>query len=739
MLTSLTGDLRQMGHAQYLPVLPESLEQAAHYLGNAAADASGNVSTCTFTVTVTDDEPPGITCPGNLVFRADAGQCSRSNVTFTVSAADNCSFTNLASTPPSGSTFPVGVTTVTNTVTDFRGNTSVCTFTVTVTDDQNPGIICPANLVLAADAGRCSRSNVTFSVSATDNCGLVTVVSVPPSGSTFPVGVTTVTNTVTDAGGNSSLCTFTVTVTDPDLPVLTCPASLVLAADAGQCRRSNVTFTVSATDNCGPVSVVSIPPSGSTFPVGVTTVTNTVTDGSGNTSTCMFTVTVTDAQNPVFTACPGNLVFPADAGRCSRSNVTFSVGATDNCGPVSVVSTPSSSSTFPMGTTTVTNTATDAAGNRSVCTFTVTVTDPQNPVITCPASLVLSADTGQCGRSSVSFYVSAKDNCRVASLVSVPPSDSPFPVGVTTVTNTATDASGNTSVCTFTVTVLDNQNPALTCPANLLLTADPGRCSRSNATFTVSATDNCSVTNLVSIPPSGSSFPVGVTTVTNIATDASGNTSVCTFTVTVTNTQNPVIDCPNNLVLSADPGRCSRSNVTFNVSAAVNCGLTNLVSTPPSGSTFPVGTTTVTNRATDGSGNTSTCTFTVTITDNQNPTITCPANLVLAADASRCTRSNVTFTVSATDNCSVTNLVSTPPSGSTFPVGVTTVTNTATDASGNTSVCTFTVTVTDTQNPAITCPANLVLAADAGRCSRSNVTFTVSATDNCSEIGRAHV
>src|SRR6185295_4314907 len=121
----------------------------------------------------------------------------------------------------------------------------------------------------------------------------------------------------------------------------------------------------------------------------------------------------------------------------------------------------------------------------------------------------------------------------------------------------------------------------------------------------------------------------------------------------------------------------------------------------------------------------------VTVTDNQNAVINCSSNLVLTADAGRCSRSNVTFTVTATDNCSVTNLVSTPPSGSTFPVGVTTVTNTARDASGNTSTCTFTVTVTDTQNPTVTCPAGLILTADAGRCSRSNVTFTVSATDNC--------
>src|SRR5206468_55965 len=156
------------------------------------------------------------------------------------------------------------------------------------------------------------------------------------------------------------------------------------------------------------------------------------------------------------------------------------------------------------------------------------------------------------------------------------------------------DASGNRSTCTFTVTVLDTQNPTITCPANRVLTADPGRCSRSNVTFAVSVTDNCSVTNLVivSTPPSGSTFPVGVTTVTNTVTDASGNTSVCFFTVLVTDTQNPLITCPANLVLAADAGRCNRSNVTFTVTATDNCAVTNLLSSPSSGSAFPVGVTT---------------------------------------------------------------------------------------------------------------------------------------------------
>ncbi len=546
-------------------------------------------------------------------------------------------------------------------------------------------INCSSNLVLAADAGGCSKSNVFFVVSATDNCVVTNIYSNPASGSVFPLGVTTVTNIATDASGNQSFCTFTVTVTDTQNPVITCPSNLVLLADLGQCHRSNVTFTVEGRDNCTVTNLVSDPASGSAFPVGVTTVISTATDQSGNQSSCSFTVTVTDTQHSTIT-CSSNLVLTADAGRCSRSNVVFIVGATDNCGVTNLVSSVASGSTFPVGTTTVTNVATDASGNTTTCTFTVTVTDHQNPVVTCPSNLVVTADPGHCSRSNVIFLVGAADSCGVTNLVSSVASGSTFPIGTTTVTNVATDASGNTTTCTFTVTVTDTERPMLVCPQDLVLTAEEGRCNRGDVTFIVGVTDNCSVTNLVSSRASGSRFSVGVTTVTNTATDNSGNVSTCTFKVTVTDTQLPVITCPSNLVLTADAGRCNRSNVTFVVNATDNCTVTNLVSQPPSGSTFPVGVTTVTNTATDASGNTIQCAFTVTVLDQQPPAITCPpdltANTAPGANAVTNLALGVPFTA---DNCAVASL--TNNASAILPVGTNVVLWTVTDIHGNTAAC----------------------------------------------------
>ncbi|PWU12917.1 MAG: hypothetical protein C5B50_20395, partial [Verrucomicrobia bacterium] len=205
-----------------------------------------------------------------------------------------------------------------------HGNTNTCTFTVTINDAQPPVLTCPTNMNLVADAGQCSRSNVTFSVTANDNCGSATVISVPPSGSTFPVGVTTVTNIAFDTHGNTNTCTFTVTINDTQPPVLTCPTNMNLVADAGQCSRSNVTFSVTANDNCGSVSVISVPPSGSTFPVGVTMVTNIAFDNHGNTNTCTFTVTI--LSNGATLAATG----PTNQSVCPGSTVVLSTVASGN-------------------------------------------------------------------------------------------------------------------------------------------------------------------------------------------------------------------------------------------------------------------------------------------------------------------------------------------------------------------------------------------------------------------------
>jgi hypothetical protein len=215
-----------------------------------------------------------------------------------------------------------------------------------------------------------------------------------------------------------------------------------------------------------------------------------------------------------------------------------------------------------------------------------------------------------------------------------------------------------------------------TCPADIGVSSQPNQCGAVVNYSIPVASGDCGP--VVCTPASGSFFPVGVTTVT--CTSGSGT---CSFKVTVTGT----IICPSNIVVPNDPNQCGA--IVNYPTPASNCPVT---CTPPSGSFFPIGTTTVT--CTSASG---TCSFTVTVKDTQPPTITCPANITATTGSPNAGGVVVNYpTPVASDNCPGVTVTCTPPSGSTFNVGTNTVNCTATDASGNTASCSFTISVFNT-------------------------------------------
>ncbi len=331
---------------------------------------------CSFIISVNDAEPPVITCPSDIVVQSDPGQGSAVVNYPDPTVTDNCfsmqpspsGLPGVTCVPPSGSSFPVGTTTVTCTAMDGSGNSANCTFTITVQGGGGVTISCPANIVRANDPGQCSAV-VTYPAPVVTGGG--PAVCVPPSGSTFQKGTTTVTCTATD-GETTAACQFTVTVQDTEPPEVTCPGNITTSIRVGQ-QDTVVNYPLArVTDNCPGATVVCIPPSGTRFPLGVSTVTCTGRDLAGNTSVCTFTVTVNDSQAPTI-ECPANIV--RDAGGQSAVIVDYPLPiADDNFPNVIVTCNPPSGTAFPVGVTTVTCVATDAAGNQAVCTFTITVT-----------------------------------------------------------------------------------------------------------------------------------------------------------------------------------------------------------------------------------------------------------------------------------------------------------------------------------------------------------------------------
>ena len=231
-----------------------------------------------------------------------------------------------------------------------------------------------------------------FSVSASDAVdGPTAAVCIPESGSTFPVGTTTVNCTSTDASGNQGSGSFTINVVDRTPPAVTVPADI--STEAAASSGVAVSFSASATDLVdGPTSVLCAPASGSTFPLGTTAVTCTAIDAHANASAGSFTVTVRDTTPPVL-ALPANITTSATSFAGAR--VTFTASAGDLVDGVrAVVCTPASGSTFAIGATSVSCLSVDTRGNSATRTFVVTVTFDFQQARTLLLTLINAIRTG---------------------------------------------------------------------------------------------------------------------------------------------------------------------------------------------------------------------------------------------------------------------------------------------------------------------------------------------------------
>ncbi len=677
-------------------------------------DNSGNKATCDQTVTVSDNILPTITCLTSVTATTNTG-CTATGVALgTPLTTDNCGVASVTNNAPVA--FPLGITTVTWTVTDNSGNKATCDQTVTVSDNILPTITCPANVTATTNTG-CTATGVALGTPVTaDNCGVALVTNNAPAA--FPLGITTVTWTVTDNSGNKATCDQTVTVSDNILPTITCPANVTATTNTG-CTATGVALGTPVTsDNCGVASVTNDAPVA--FPIGITTVTWTVTDNSGNKATCDQTVTVSDNILPTIT-CPTNVTATTNTG-CTATGVALGTPVTaDNCGVASV--TNNAPAAFPIGATTVIWTVTDNSGNKATCDQTVTVSDNILPTITCPANVTATTNTG-CTATGVALGTPVTaDNCGVASVTNNAPVA--FPIGITTVTWTVTDNSGNKATCDQTVTVSDNIPPTITCPTNVTATTNTGCTATGVALGTPVTADNCGVASVTNNAPAA--FPIGATTVIWTVTDNSGNKATCDQTVTVSDNILPTITCPTNVTATTNTG-CTATGVALGTPVtADNCGVASVTNNAPAA--FPIGATTVIWTVTDNSGNKATCDQTVTVSDNILPTITCPAN-VTATTNTGCTATGVALGTPVTsDNCGVASVTNNAPAA--FPIGITTVTWTVTDNSGNKATCDQTVTVSDNIPPTITCPTNVTATTNTG-CTATGVALGTPVTaDNC--------
>ncbi|HKU32535.1 MAG TPA: HYR domain-containing protein, partial [Candidatus Nitrosotalea sp.] len=524
---------------------------------------------------------------------------------------------------------------------------------------------------------------------ATDAVKVVSITNNAPS--KFPIGVTMVTWTAMNAGGNTAKTIQKVTVVDTTPPTLTAPPNVTVQATSADHNTVDL-GTPSSYDAVGVESVTNDAPA--YFPLGQTVVTWKAVDASGNTATAQQTVIVQDTKPPTIKA-PAAMTVNA-TGALTPVNIGQAT-ATDNTGITSLTN-DSPQQGFALGTTIVTWTATDAGGNTATATQTIIVVNHTPPKLTPPPNVTFEA-------TSVNDNVIPIGNATATDFESVAITNnapSSFPIGKTTILWTAKDLSGNTVNATQIINVVDTTAPKLTPPAAVTFEAtslDNNTVPIGNATATdiepVTITNNASKT-----------FPLGKTTVLWVATDESGNKANATQVIDVINTTPPKITAPAAVTFEAT----SLDNNTVPIGNATATDIEPVTITNNASKTFALGKTTILWIATDKSGNKANATQVIDVVDTTAPKITAPHTVIVNATSS--TSNTVPIgNATATDNTKVISITSDAPA--VFPFGNTTVTWVAKDQAGNMATATQLVEVVDHTPPQLTIPSDIVLNATA--------------------------
>ncbi len=751
-------------------------------------DVANNVKTCTQDVVVTDNDAPVLDCNTltTINLNTEAPNCTNDTDATLPIAVDNCNGNingvgTRSDNASMNAVWPLGTTTITWTFTDAANNVKTCTQDVVVTDNDAPVLDCNTltTINLNTEAPNCTNdTDVTVPV-AVDNCngninGVGTRSDNESMNAVWPLGTTTITWTFTDAANNVKTCTQDVVVTDNDAPVLDCNTltTINLNTEAPNCTNDTDATLPIAVDNCnGNINGVGTRSDNESmnavWPLGTTTITWTFTDAANNVKTCTQNVVVTDNDAPVLdcnTLTTINL--NTEAPNCTNDTDATPPIAVDNCnGNINGVGTRSDNASmnaaWPLGTTTITWTFTDAANNVKTCTQDVVVTDNDAPVLDCNTLTTINLNTTapDCTNDTDATIPIAVDNCNgningVGTRSDNESMNAVWPLGTTTITWTFTDAANNVKTCTQNVVVTDNDAPVLDC--NTLTTINlnteaPNCTNDTDATLPI-AVDNCNG-NINGVGTRSDNenmnavWPLGTTTITWTFTDAANNVKTCTQNVVVTDNDAPVLDC-NTLTtidLNTTAPNCSNDTDATVPVAFDNCnGNINGVGTRSDNASinavWPLGTTTITWTFTDATNNVKTCTQDVVVTDNDAPVLDCNTltTINLNTTAPDCTNDTDATIPVAVDNCNGNiNGVGTRSDNASinavWPLGTTTITWTFTDAANNVKTCTQDVVVTDNDAPVFDCNTltTINLNTDAPNCTNDTDVTVPIAVDNC--------
>jgi len=527
-------------------------------------DSSGNTTTCTHKITVTDLQNPNALCHDTtVILDGISGTVSIKEADINNGSNDACGIASVSLDIKDFACSNIGSNTVELTVIDIHGNTDSCTATVTVNDNTAPVAKCQDVTVYLDVDGEGTITAEQADNGSSDICGIALSLSqerfVCAEAAANPEILY-----VTDPSGNQSSCSFTVTVLDTIKPVAICQDITVYLNATGNGSTSAEAVNNGSTDACGIFSKILDRTSFTCSNVngvlsnidinGLVTnidtlnyVTLTVEDNNGNKNYCTAYVTVVDSVAPI-AICQNITVQLDTAGNGITSALAVNNNSYDACGLLPYCGTGGTSSclsglsldinTFDcnnIGPNIVTLTATDKSGNSTSCPATVTVEDNIAPVAICQDVTVKLDHDGNGSITPEMVDNGSNDACPIVSLALNVSDFDCNNYGANNVVLTVTDTSGNTSTCPATVTVVDTVAADAVCK-DAVVTLLGGAASITTADVDGGSDDACGIDVMSVSPDAWTCSDIGSHTVTLTVTDIHGNVSSCDATVDVQGT-----------------------------------------------------------------------------------------------------------------------------------------------------------------------------------------------------------
>ena len=523
----------------------------------------------------------------------------------------------------------------------------------------------------------------------------------------FPLGTNAVTWTATDDAGNTATALQRVTLIDTTPPTIIAPTDFIVYVSSSTSYTQTPLGVASVTDlvDRSPFVTNNAP---TQFSVGVTTVTWTALDASGNSATDTQLVTVMIKDSTTSSSSSGSVTSGTVSGTGSSGTTT-----TQDTSSSSITSTSTSSATTQTSTTSAGGSSpsgkggsgggggsgkTTGSGGGSGSTR----VDTTPPKIFQPAKIIAEA-TGKLTSIQLQAPKVTDNSDPTPTVTSNAPAS--FPLGTTIVTWTAKDASGNTATADQQVTIQDTIAPSIVAPSNIVTQATSPLTSVSLGAAT--ASDLVDPSPHISNDAPANGFWVGNTTVTWTAVDASGNIAKAMQKITIVDFTPPIIVAPDDITAYT----ASASNpIAIPLGAAYVYDTADKTPTVTNDApaAFSVGTTMVIWTARDASGNTATDVQKISVilldssgsnSDTTPPAIIAPSDLKV--NSTGVLTAVQLGTPVVTDNSDPHPTVSNNAPAGGFPVGKTTVTWTATDASGNSAKDTQIVAVVASQNSTV--------------------------------------